>query len=952
MKTAIRPCFSTGWIARPLVLGLIAVFIVMGGAAPAASQDVSVGYCAPNSPPQDLTLFVGELNVGVPLPSRFSNGTRQPVTFTTTMKTNRFFGPERVVDRRTIGPGLSVTVFHLFIGVNETTPLGTGTVVIEVTSNATGTTVLGRCTFNLTVTRMPEQRDVIGIPLRPCFLEGTQLGFGVPAFDHRSGRPIQPEQLAPPQDVISLIDQINDRTWLKHARIAFRAAISRGVPVLKDLDTQPLSIGGPPTRPGEIQTPGFGAIANSEAAMLKATCELAWQGIDPSQKGIPVVFVRRIFAAVLGFVPGADSALIQREARLPANMSTRLCQHPRPLEVGDVTRVGWTVLLEPSAPTSAHTLNTLAHELGHTLLLGHGNGLDDDGNGTPPPQSGPRRFDDYCDTMGLDPEGKPLEDRLTPFVSCEQTESLMHVSRSDCFNLRPLQVEQARAAAKKVPGAAFEASADPAGAFASDETDPSSTGVPADVLIASIEIAETPELALLEISQTVVGALPNTAHNRYTTIVDLDNNPGTGCNPAELGLPTEFAGAELVTSVLFEATGGPSPQLSPMVWRCEAGRLVPLSAVDIEARASDAELLHVGGRLLGRIGVLIPSNQVDPHTDVVRVQAMAEQLGARGKMSRVPASPDAGGLISLPAPILPICAVSAPVVNPGSITRVQAEGLLPGEPVDILVGGELVGAGEVNGSGVVDVELPIPSTSSLGLRPVTVQVRETLSLATCEVEVVGNAVTPVTTASVTPEPNAAGWNNSPVTVTLTAVSEGATVTSLTFSATGAQAMPEETVAGGAAVIPISTEGETTLTYFAIDSSGRIEPAAQLVIRIDTIPPSMACSVSPERLWPPNHKLVTVTTSVAVEDSLSGGAEFILTSVTSNEPDTGLHHGDRPNDIQGFDIGTPDTSGQLRAERSRRGNGRVYTLTYKGMDVAGNTAMCVTQVEVPDDHGKH
>ena len=127
-------------------------------------------------------------------------------------------------------------------------------------------------------------------------------------------------------------------------------------------------------------------------------------------------------------------------------------------------------------------------------------------------------------------------------------------------------------------------------------------------------------------------------------------------------------------------------------------------------------------------------------------------------------------------------------------------------------------------------------------------------------------------------------------------------------------MPEQTVAGGSAVIPITAEGETTLTYFAIDSSGRIEPATQLVIRIDTISPSMTCSVTPERLWPPNQKLVTVTASVAVEDSLSGGAGFTLTSVTSNDPEIGRRHGgNRRNDIEGFEIGTPDTSGQLPAE---------------------------------------
>jgi hypothetical protein len=56
----------------------------------------------------------------------------------------------------------------------------------------------------------------------------------------------------------------------------------------------------------------------------------------------------------------------------------------------------------------------------------------------------------------------------------------------------------------------------------------------------------------------------------------------------------------------------------------------------------------------------------------------------------------------------------------------------------------------------------------------------------------------------------------------------------------------------------------------------------------------------------------------VTDTLSGPAGFTLVSVTSNEPDNGLGDGDQPNDIQGFALGTPSTSGLLRAERAITG----------------------------------
>ena len=36
------------------------------------------------------------------------------------------------------------------------------------------------------------------------------------------------------------------------------------------------------------------------------------------------------------------------------------------------------------------------------------------------------------------------------------------------------------------------------------------------------------------------------------------------------------------------------------------------------------------------------------------------------------------------------------------------------------------------------------------------------------------------------------------------------------------------------------------------------------------------------------------------------------------------------------------------ERLGSGNGRVYTLSYQGMDAAGNAALCSTTVNVPHD----
>jgi hypothetical protein len=74
----------------------------------------------------------------------------------------------------------------------------------------------------------------------------------------------------------------------------------------------------------------------------------------------------------------------------------------------------------------------------------------------------------------------------------------------------------------------------------------------------------------------------------------------------------------------------------------------------------------------------------------------------------------------------------------------------------------------------------------------------------------------------------------------------------------------------------------------------------------------------------------VTVDVQVGDATSGAAGFTLTGVTSTDPGV-------QDDIAGWDVGTADTAGQLRAAVRR--NDRVYRIAYSVRDAAGNTAGC-------------
>lgn len=124
-----------------------------------------------------------------------------------------------------------------------------------------------------------------------------------------------------------------------------------------------------------------------------------------------------------------------------------------------------------------------------------------------------------------------------------------------------------------------------------------------------------------------------------------------------------------------------------------------------------------------------------------------------------------------------------------------------------------------------------------------------------------------------------------------------------------------------------------------------------VSQFDLPKPDLTCSATPEVLWPPNRKLVQVTPSLGIDDGVLGPYGFTLDTVASSEPDSGVNRGDRPNDIQDFAIGTPDTQGSLRAERAVPGEGRTYTLGYTARDAFGYEAGCAAKVDVPRDQSR-
>ncbi len=114
------------------------------------------------------------------------------------------------------------------------------------------------------------------------------------------------------------------------------------------------------------------------------------------------------------------------------------------------------------------------------------------------------------------------------------------------------------------------------------------------------------------------------------------------------------------------------------------------------------------------------------------------------------------------------------------------------------------------------------------------------------------------------------------------------------------------------------------------------------------PPLVSVELSPEILWPPDHRLVTVVARVVATTASGEPVPVVLSSVTSNQADDdrGGGVGNVMDDIQGAAIGTADFEFELRSERADTGNGRVYTAIYTATDGNGNYASAAGFVLVP------
>ena len=135
------------------------------------------------------------------------------------------------------------------------------------------------------------------------------------------------------------------------------------------------------------------------------------------------------------------------------------------------------------------------------------------------------------------------------------------------------------------------------------------------------------------------------------------------------------------------------------------------------------------------------------------------------------------------------------------------------------------------------------------------------------------------------------------------------------------------------------------SYFDEDTDGKVKDFSYPMQLIDQTPPMLTVKLSPNTIWPPNDKLVSITAAITVSDNYDPSPDIKLESITSNETLSA-------NDIQDALLGTDDRQFSLVAKRAGSNlAGRIYTVTYSATDASGNKATASATVTVPHDQGK-
>lgn len=194
------------------------------------------------------------------------------------------------------------------------------------------------------------------------------------------------------------------------------------------------------------------------------------------------------------------------------------------------------------------------------------------------------------------------------------------------------------------------------------------------------------------------------------------------------------------------------------------------------------------------------------------------------------------------------------------------------------------------------------------------------------VKVSSDNIAPQTNISITPFPNIAAWNNSDITITLTATDNegGSGVKEIHYALTGA-VNEDKVVPGQTAQIVLKTEGTTTISYYTLDNAGNKDETKSLILNLDKTAPLVSLNLEPYKIKLPfrheTHHFYTpffYKLTYSATDSLSGikGSKTGLLTPNINGFKTQLIKGKQIHITINVDNYCPKSSAGLRSVKEQ------------------------------------
>jgi hypothetical protein len=479
-----------------------------------------------------------------------------------------------------------------------------------------------------------------------------------------------------------------------------------------------------PGQVGDIRQPDSPQAA-AEFDEARAECEEEWDHLATAfgtpLKG-PIAFNMRRFVDVNGNPTsslGLGSPPYEWTGPPPGPIPPP-CQIPPSITAAEGAFLGVVDFDAIRAPNGnldpARDARVVGHELGHVLNLGHGNGLDDNGNGT---------FDEFCDA-GESGRNEPR--------------TIMYPTDAGTSLVTTLQRETGRVFARSTPGGMIDPPMDLIGGDARGDFRADSTNEvrSASVDITGVSMIVNAERGHVIVSHRLLGPVSMGNASEHVAFLDLDGDPTTGGRPAELGFAAEFEGAELVTRVSVDGQSATST-----AWHFDDNAFAEMggdsTTATVEIPEGNEEIPFPAYSV---VATHLTTDAVGPVGEEVRLQATSSVVGG-AEVDTLPGEEDGpissgdSVILYMTHPNFPVCSAVPDLLQPGGTVTLEATGFDRSGTTTVLLGGMPIAVTDLDETGSAAIDVAVPEDAATGMRLITIELDDTTLTAECGVRVEG-----------------------------------------------------------------------------------------------------------------------------------------------------------------------------------------------------------------------